>query len=157
MHVERLLVCCEWNKERQFVGVIGPLYNKVDKFVVTLSSSGSRGVPRGPCPPPPRPVQISHNKDGRQRRPHRFHVSCPPSPPGRWIRCCYRLVFCGFTTDKPKLKTELNAHLHLPFFLHRPASTQGLSSTLHGGKIDEHISDQRFIWKYSGLWTLDLQ
>ena len=36
------------------------------------------GVPRGPCPPSP--VQISHKKDGRQRRPHRFHVSCPPPP-----------------------------------------------------------------------------
>ena len=32
------------------------------------------GMPRGPCPPPS-PVQISHKKDGRQRRPHRFHVS----------------------------------------------------------------------------------
>ena len=28
----------------------------------------------------PSPVQISHKKDGRQRRPHRFHVSCPPPP-----------------------------------------------------------------------------
>ena len=24
------------------------------------------------------PVKISHEKDGRQRRTHRFHVSCPP-------------------------------------------------------------------------------
>ena len=33
-------------------------------------------------PPPPSPVQISHKKDGHQRRPHRFHVSCPsPLPP----------------------------------------------------------------------------
>ena len=37
---------------------------------------------------PPSPVETSHKKDGRQRRPHRFHVSCPPPPtPGRWIRC----------------------------------------------------------------------
>ena len=36
---------------------------------------------------PPGPVKISHKKDGRQRRPHRFHVSCPPLP-GRWIRHC---------------------------------------------------------------------
>ena len=36
-------------------------------------------VPRGPWRPPS-PVQISHKKDGRQRRPHRkrFHVSWPP-------------------------------------------------------------------------------
>ena len=26
--------------------------------------------------PPPDPVKISHKKDGRQRWPHRFHVSC---------------------------------------------------------------------------------
>ena len=31
---------------------------------------------------PPSPVEISHKKDGRQRRPHRFHVSCPlPTQP----------------------------------------------------------------------------
>ena len=29
--------------------------------------------------PPPRPVKISHKKDGRQRWPYRFHVSRPPS------------------------------------------------------------------------------
>ena len=28
--------------------------------------------------PPPGPVKISHKKDGRQRQPHRFHVSRPP-------------------------------------------------------------------------------
>ena len=27
---------------------------------------------------PPGPVKIGHKKDGRQRRPHRFHVSRPP-------------------------------------------------------------------------------
>ena len=27
---------------------------------------------------PPSPVEISHKKDGCQRRPHRFHVSWPP-------------------------------------------------------------------------------
>ena len=36
-------------------------------------------VLRGPCPPPS-PVQTSHKKDGHQKRPHRFHVSCPPYP-----------------------------------------------------------------------------
>ena len=34
------------------------------------------GGARGPCPPGP--VKIGHKKDGRQRRPHRFHVSRPP-------------------------------------------------------------------------------
>ena len=37
---------------------------------------------------PPGPVKIGHKKDGRQRRPHRFHVSRPPPLPGRWIRYC---------------------------------------------------------------------
>ena len=45
-------------------------------------SSGSRGGgPRGPWGHghgPPGPVKTSHKKDGRQRRPHRFHVSWPP-------------------------------------------------------------------------------
>ena len=45
------------------------------------------GGPRGACPPGP--VKISHKKDGRQRRPHRFHVYWPPPPlPSRWIRYC---------------------------------------------------------------------
>ena len=30
---------------------------------------------------PPGPVKIGHKKDGRQRRPHRFHVSRPPPYP----------------------------------------------------------------------------
>ena len=41
-----------------------------------VGSSGSRGT-RGSCPPPG-PVKISHKKDGRRRRVHRFHVSRPP-------------------------------------------------------------------------------
>ena len=28
----------------------------------------------------PSPVKISHKKDGCQKWPHRFHVSCPPPP-----------------------------------------------------------------------------
>ena len=40
---------------------------------------------------PPGPVNIGHKKDGRQRRPHRFHVSRPPPYPAAgsatvWIR-----------------------------------------------------------------------
>ena len=27
---------------------------------------------------PPGPVKVGHKKDGRRRRPHRFHVSRPP-------------------------------------------------------------------------------
>ena len=43
----------------------------------------------GAMTPPPGPVKISHKKDGRQRRQHRFHVSRPPPPlPGRWICYC---------------------------------------------------------------------
>ena len=45
--------------------------------ILYKSSSGSRGGPRGPWPPPG-PVKIGHKKDGHQRRPHRFHVSCCP-------------------------------------------------------------------------------
>ena len=45
-----------------------------------MFSSGSRGA-EGAMPPPPRPVKISHKKDGCQRRPHRFHVSRPPPYP----------------------------------------------------------------------------
>ena len=40
-------------------------------------SSGSRGGQEGHAPPPD-PVKISHKKDGRQRQPHRFHVSRLP-------------------------------------------------------------------------------
>ena len=29
----------------------------------------------------PGPVKTSDKKDGRQRRPHKFHVSCPPPYP----------------------------------------------------------------------------
>ena len=36
------------------------------------------GGPRGPYPLPPRPVKISHKKDGGQIWLHRFHVSRPP-------------------------------------------------------------------------------
>ena len=43
-------------------------------------SSGSRGGAEGAMAPPG-PVKISHKKDGRQRRPHRFHVSWPPPYP----------------------------------------------------------------------------
>ena len=69
------------------------LQNKIFAAKHIYCSSGSGGVPRGPCPPSP--VQTSHKKDGRQRWPHRFHVSWPPLP-GRWIRCWNEILFfCG--------------------------------------------------------------
>ena len=37
-----------------------------------------QGGTEGAMAPNPSPVKISHKKDGRQRQPHRFHVSCPP-------------------------------------------------------------------------------
>ena len=43
------------------------------KYAVADQGGGGRGG-RGP----PGPVKISHKKDGRRRRPHRFHVSWPP-------------------------------------------------------------------------------
>ena len=42
-------------------------------------SSGSRGGEGAMAPPGP--VKIGHKKDGRRRRPHRFHVSRPPPYP----------------------------------------------------------------------------
>ena len=42
-------------------------------------------------PPGENPGSATDKKDGRQRWPHRFHVSCPP-PPGHWIRYCCSLV-----------------------------------------------------------------
>ena len=56
--------------------------------VVSLSS-GSRGGRGGHGPP--WPCENSHKKDGRRRRPHRFHVSRPPPLPGCWIRYCLSL------------------------------------------------------------------
>ena len=50
------------------------------KLPTKLPSSGSRGGAEGAMAPPG-PVKIGHKKDGRQRRPHRFHVSRPPPYP----------------------------------------------------------------------------
>ena len=47
-------------------------------------------VPKGPWLPPS-PVQTSHKKDCHQRRPHRFHVSCPlPTRPLDPMLCLSR-------------------------------------------------------------------
>ena len=51
---------------------------------------------------PQSPVEISHKKDGRQRWPHRFHVSCPPPYPAAGsdagthptgMHSCFRSLF----------------------------------------------------------------
>ena len=49
--------------------------------VLLISRLYSVVDPSGPFPPCP--VKINHKKDGCQRRPHRFHVSCPPFPTTR--------------------------------------------------------------------------
>ena len=49
-------------------------------WIILKSVADPGGGPRGPWPPPG-PVKIGHKKDGRQRRPHRFHVSWPPPYP----------------------------------------------------------------------------
>ena len=46
------------------------------KHAVANPGGGAEGVMA-----PPGPVKIGHKKDGRQRRPHRFHVSRPPPYP----------------------------------------------------------------------------
>ena len=40
--------------------------------------------------PTPGPVKIGHKKDGRQRRPHRFHVSRPPPYPAAGSATVFR-------------------------------------------------------------------
>ena len=39
-----------------------------------------QGGARGQWPPSPVEIDLSHKKDGHQRWPHIFHVSCPPHP-----------------------------------------------------------------------------
>ena len=46
------------------------------KVVSVVDPGGAEGAMA-----PPGPVKIGHKKDGRQRRPHRFHVSRPPPLP----------------------------------------------------------------------------
>ena len=44
---------------------------------VSVADPGGGG--EGAMAPPPGPVKISHKKDGCRIRPHKFHVSRPPS------------------------------------------------------------------------------
>ena len=50
------------------------------RLLPVADPAGGRGC-RGGHGPSPSPVEVSHKKDGRQRWPHRFHVSCPPPYP----------------------------------------------------------------------------
>ena len=50
---------------------------------------------------PPRPCKISHKEDGCQMRPHRFHFSCPPPIPSRWI--CYWPTWEGGGGGRPTI------------------------------------------------------
>ena len=86
-----------------------------------LSSVADPGGAEGAMPPPPSPVQISHKKDGRQRQPHGFHVSCPPSPlypatgsdadPCRFLR--YGLLFATWSSTILVCHT-ITDHMTLP-------------------------------------------
>ena len=66
----------------------------------------------GPCPPSR--VKISHKKDGRQRRLHRFHVSWSPLP-GCWIRYCEHIyvnwsvsvIYYIKVRDKPRRRRKM--------------------------------------------------
>ena len=60
---------------------------------------------RGPCPPP-RPVKISHKKDGHQRRPHRFHISRPPSYPATGSATEIYVIFWIYSGEKWHLKLQ---------------------------------------------------
>ena len=62
-----------------------PMGTQPSRTVTAVADPGGRADGAMPLPSP---VEISNNKDGHQRWPHRFHVSCPPlSLPGRWTRC----------------------------------------------------------------------
>ena len=69
------------------------------QWIRTVADPGGR---RGGHLAPPGPVKIGHKKDGHRRRPHRFHVSCPPLP-GRWIRYCRT-----WTENDPENTSEMD-------------------------------------------------
>ena len=71
-----------WGQEKLDRAKEFPMLVYVLFVLSTVADPGGRG---DHDPPPPRPVKISHKKDGCQRRPHRFHVSQIPIP-GHWIR-----------------------------------------------------------------------
>ena len=95
-------------------------------FALAKVSSGSRGGPRGPWPPPG-PVKIGHKKDGRRRQPHRFHVSRPPTYPA-----------AGSATEgQVFLKTNHHCHLFLFFTFLRQMCA--LESDVFLFAMDTHI------------------
>ena len=64
---------------------------------------------------PPGPVKIGHEKDGRQRRPHRFHVSRPPPLPSRWIRYCIHTRFAMIASNDCRIKCHTR-YFQLEYF-----------------------------------------
>ena len=61
---------------------------------------------------PPGPVKIGHKKDGRQRRPHRFHVSRsrPYPAAGSATGTCLqfsRVLFAGSTVSDLGIRTKI--------------------------------------------------
>ena len=59
----------------------------------------------GPGGMPPNPVKISHKKDSRQMRPHRFHVSRPPYPAAGSAN----VKVCGVTRSLKYLTSALRS------------------------------------------------
>ena len=69
------------NKKGSYYTLVYPIFMTFSAntwSIICYPVADPGGVPRGPWPPAL--VQISHKKDGHQRRPYRFHVSCPPHP-----------------------------------------------------------------------------
>ena len=102
-----------WDQRLDTEKVILHSRSEYERLLGNFDSVADRGgVPRGPCPPSP--VEISHKKDGCQRRPHRFHVSCPPPPPpSRWFRCCLLYCISNVILHIPSEKTLLTVSFPL--------------------------------------------
>ena len=66
------------------------------------------GEAEGAMPPPPDPVKRSHKKDGRQRQPHRFHVSrLPLTWPLDLLLCIITLVARANLISRKQYLTDL--------------------------------------------------
>ena len=83
------------------------------------------GGPRGPWPPPG-PVKIGHKKDGRQRQPHRFHVSRPPPYPaiGSAIGSCTVLLKNSLQNVNGYLSLQMSVTITLGYFKEDAMKTQ---------------------------------
>ena len=62
---------------------------------------------------PPGPVKIGHKKDGRQRRPHRFHVSRPPPYPAAGSATGSYIVFMSSNCSNE----TTNLTMHRPILI----------------------------------------